>query len=298
MYEKMILQKRRDFSDNISATFEFLQLNFKPLFTALIMIGGPVMLIVAVIIAYMSINPFSEGLDPSNFTSVMITVYSNVFLNSLLSMVVYILLTSICLSFMKIYKDVDEHTEITTQMVWEESRRHLGHLLLLTILVGFSVMIGALFLLIPGFILFIYLSISTSLVVLDDQSSGSAYSNSFDFLSGYFWSTFGLLLIIYIISFILSILVGLPNIIITGAWEFSTLETDAFERIEPTSTKGLSILITGIISNFGSYLISVLPTIALAFQYFNIKEHKESTGLINQISQMGSDSFQDQDETY
>ncbi len=80
MKEKIELQRERDFSENISTLFLIVRTQFKRLFGSVVFIAGPIVLIVSILLAYVSIqnmnmvmgvNPNSEG-----FIGTLLTTYS------------------------------------------------------------------------------------------------------------------------------------------------------------------------------------------------------------------------------
>jgi hypothetical protein len=125
-------------------------------------------------------------------------------------------------------------------------------------------------------------------MLIERHNLGTAISKSFYLVKGKWWSTFGLLVIIYIL---LSIVVSIPLMVVTGLLVNNTL-TDA-----SAITTALNI-IANIVSQIGGYMILPLILIAVCFQYFNLSEMKQSTGLLSRIEGFGSGKKDDEEETY
>ncbi len=298
MQQRIILQKQRDFSEKISATFDFLRQNFKPLFGALILIGGPIILIISIAVAYLALDISGLGLAPGgDVLNQMISLYSTVAISGLASWFIYIIVTTITFSYIKIYLTQPASTIITTDMVWQKSKKYILPIFFSSFIVALVVGFGTIFFIIPGIALAIYLTVINPLIIIEDLSFGEAFSKSIKMITDNFWSTFGFLFVTGLISWLIGFAFSIPNALLSGIHSFNSIQSGEVNSIDSTSVFGISFLITGVIANIGSYLLSVIPNVAVGIQYFNLKEEKESTGLIDQIAQMGGNSI-DEEETY
>ena len=68
-------------------------------------------------------------------------------------------------------------------------------------------------------------------------------------------------------------------------------------QMENSSDQVLNVLFS-VFETFGSILSYSLIYMALAFQYFNLVERRESKGLMSKIEQMDNQSDEESDEQY
>jgi hypothetical protein len=79
---------------------------------------------------------------------------------------------------------------------------------------------------------------------------------------------------------------------------FSSLESGTPNTEEmPSYMQALSIVFS-VFQSFGNILTYSLIYIALAFQYFNLVERRESKGLMDRIGSMDQEQQEDEDEVY
>jgi hypothetical protein len=133
-----------------------------------------------------------------------------------------------------------------------------------------------------------YLWISSSLTLFiqtyEDKNFFSAVGRSVKLIQGKWWSTFGLLFVLTLIAYAVSYVFIIPYYIVIG----TTMMHKVSSPLAPL--EGPSKIITTIF--FTLYyvvylLLSSLPNVGLAFQYFNLVELKEAKGLIAEIENVG-----------
>jgi len=300
MNEKIELQKNRDFSEKISATFDFIRKEFKTFFGAVLFLGGPLVIVLSFAIAYTSVRAINMTQDLSEgVTNNLLITYGNAFISYIAWWLIYNLLNIVTFSYFKIYKKSRIGTQITPGMVWDEAKRHILPVLGSAIVVGIILSIGMVFLVIPFFILLVYTSLINSVIIMEDVSFGKAFSRSFDLLTDNYWSTFGLVIVLYILVSVFSFVFSIPATVVAAIWGFNSLETikDTGEMAQVDGLLETVMFVTQILANLGRNFLVVIPGIAMGFQYFHLKEVKESTGLMEQIEQMGAAARED-DETY
>jgi hypothetical protein len=305
--------RTRDFSEKMSATFEFVRQNFKGLAKSLLLIAGPP-IVVAGLVRWSMFNDFSisASMLAGGDTELLKEYFFSVsfWMQALLMLVLFIVssVTTIATinNYIILYGE-KQSNQIQTNEVWERVRdtfwMYLGTIVLLTLLffaayialVLFFVLLAAVspFLIFIGVIVFIpaliYFVISCALVFIikgyERIGFFEAVGRSIKLVQGKWWSTFGLIFVLYLVLFVLSIALSIPWYVITSI--FSLHDTEAVV----TGTLNASLGIFGLITFTVTYLLQSimysLPNIGIAFQYFNLVERKEARGLISQIESLG-----------
>jgi hypothetical protein len=154
------------------------------------------------------------------------------------------------------------------------------------------------FLIIPGFILLAALSFIFILQAKERISFGEAFSRCFTLISGNYLSTLGLLLVMLILQSIVTSVFNLPLIIFTGAGAFLSSSGD-FDMENSSALLQALFIIFQVISTLGSQFMYAITLVAIAFQYGNLVEKKESAGLMEEVEKIGEQQdYRSEDETY
>ena len=304
--------RTRDFSRKLNATFEFIKQNFKPLGKSILLIAGPPILIASLIMGSFvtemsgfNPNPTSqmEGME-AYFTSpkfwlemvLMVMFYTVASVMSIATVNNYLLL------YGEKRSNVIEVSEVWNRVrgtFWMYFRTMiLFMILLVAAYVVLAIPVGLLaivspFLIVFGFIFFfcalVYLLVSSSLtfVIRAWENNGffEAVVRSFKLVKDKWWSTFGLIMILYLVMFVASMLFILPWQVISGISMFHSLSTNTFE--EPSTSWQLLTTIMFSLQYVIQMVLTTLPNIGVAFQYFNLVEMKEARGLMTQIQTLG-----------
>ena len=135
-------------------------------------------------------------------------------------------------------------------------------------------------------------------IVYNTEPEGllSSIGRTVELLKGKWLSTLGLLLIASLISSIASFIFAIPNYILTAAGFIHSLQEQ--ETMSLTFTQSLSYGITTFIATAGQYLLSIIPVIAVIFQYHNLVERRDASGLMERIDQLGAEKAEDEDESF
>jgi hypothetical protein len=171
-------------------------------------------------------------------------------------------------------------------------------MIVLTAISPFLLFFGVIFFLVA----FVYLIFSSSLtfVIRAFERNGffEALVRSFKLVRSKWWSTFGLLMILYLIMMVGSYIFMMPWYIISGVSAAHSLSTNTFE--EPSASWGLITTVVFTLYYVFQMILVALPNIGAAFQYFNLVEMKEARGLMTQIETLGQPvaSAPTQDEHY
>ncbi|WP_234736463.1 hypothetical protein [Tellurirhabdus bombi] len=273
------LYQQRDFSEKINVTFQYAIQEMRSLGMALLYIAGPLALASGIISGYLQAT-VTTGIQAGTRVTPFFGTTSSlmlVFLTYFLTLLTGLLVSLVVYAHLKIY-DRTNGGPVTVSEVWEEIQASLGQsigvgivTLLLTILAFFVFFF-------PAIYLGVVFSLAIIIVVFERPGLGPTISRCFNLIRDKWWSTFGLLLIMGIIVYVISFIFNAPLIAFTLLKSFRVLS----DIPEP-----FTILAT-IISTIGSSVMSALGALALAFQYFNLVERQEGRGLLSDIESIGS----------
>lgn len=288
MSEKRIeLYKTRDFGEKINATIEYIRFNFSGLIKVVLILVLPLGIIASLLVKNIFAT-FSGIAGNPNMSEVeqisqMGALGGNYMLSMVMSMVTYSFLISAIFTFIQ-RQDQGENTEPLE--VIKESLRYVPGLIGLMIITGILSMIGMFVFILPGIYLAFALSISLPIYMFEKCDIGTAFSKAFKLIRGKWWSTFGLLVVCGIIAGVVSYVFLIPSYAIMFGDMFSSPEAlqenpnaifESFSSWTNTVTMAFAMI--------GMYITYLIPIIALGFQYFNLSERIEGTGLKNQIQE-------------
>jgi hypothetical protein len=270
---KIELRKVRDFGQLLSATFEFIRQNFKLLFKSNLLIAAPFILLAGVFMGLYQSSLFNLSNYPD------IEQFAIPFLLSIIFMLFsYLVITIVTYSFIILYKSSEEDS-FDINDIWQITKSNFGMLFFTGI--GYAVIIGFGFLLliIPG----IYLSVALSIIYIVRLEEGISFFSAIDrcikIVSGNWWFTFGLIIVIGFIQGFLGFIFYVPNYIVTFFLAFAGIDATTGEAGK------VLFIISSIIASLGTLLYTI-SIIAIAFQYYNLVERKEAPGLMHQIEEI------------
>ncbi len=272
MTEWMNLREERDFGEKFNATFLFARQNVKNLGIILLLLGTPLLIAGNLFLAYFQVGVQTEA---ANFGTISSGIWGFYLLSIFVYLIGYTWLMTVTLVYMTEY--AEGNREITLSRVFTRASGKLGKLiganLLVTIIVGFA----SLLILIPGIFMFVALAFVPAIIVFEDDPVFEAISRSMSLIKTKWWSTFGLIIVISIVAGLMQIIFTIPNII----FSFTQI---LHQQLVTFSTASV---IFQVLASIGTALLYPLVFIAIAFQYFNLVERKESEGLKQQIKMAG-----------
>jgi hypothetical protein len=196
--------------------------------------------------------------------------------------------------------------DISVQEVWDKVRGSLGMyvgsafllflmfvaaytlVILLTFVFGAMTPVLAFLGAVVGICGMVYLWIGSSLTLFiqsyEEKNFFSALSRSLKLTQGKWWSTFGLLLVLGLIAYFVSYFFIIPYYIVMG----TTMMHKVSSPLAPVEGPSKYLTILFFTLYYVVYLLlSSLPNIGVAFQYFNLVELKEAKGLLTEIENVG-----------
>ena len=317
MIANLPLIQERDFGQKINATFDFIRQNFKPLLLAILVIGGTPTLLAYVVggLGLASLVPaltqMRQGGSPNYVTllAIITPLMGTIFFVALLFIV------SSVMSSLSLYGYVLEYEArggnspaISVADVWRRVSgsfwRYVGYsialaLLFFVALLVLGFLIGALGGIVGTagigifsfayFIAVIYISVTISLyyfiVVRENLGIIDSIKRCFYLIQGKWWSTFGLLFILGLVSLVLFVGTYFVSVLLLGAFGLAGAGIGS-------ETLAISLIISTIISSLFSTLIGIvircISSLGLVFQYYNLVERKDGEGLANAIQGIGN----------
>jgi hypothetical protein len=135
----------------------------------------------------------------------------------------------------------------------------------------------------------IYLVISTSLLFIvqayERLGFFDALARSFKLVQGKWWSTFGLIFVLYLIAIVVSYIFMIPWYVMIIISSLHNAGVEGFEA--PGKSYQTVVLILFALYYLSQMILYSLPNVGIAFQYFNLVERKEARGLMRQIDSIG-----------
>jgi hypothetical protein len=292
-FQKIELRKTRDFGEKFNATFEFIRQNYKGFMPAVLFISVPLVLIGMFIVTYYTYFIFleeagslGEASGPLAAFSLMSRFFGLALIAYLFIGVGYLVNTSLVYNYIRLYPERENPTSITVGELWNVAKKDIGNIFVAGLLAVIVSGIGFIFLFLPGVYLGVTLALITSVVVFERKSVGDAFSRCFYLIKDKWWSTFGLIFVAIILQSVMGMIFNIPQYIMTFVITLNSASSD-FTAGLPLWQK-LILLLTTSISVIGSSMLYCISFIAIAFQYFNLVERREATGLMNQIEGFGS----------
>jgi hypothetical protein len=269
------LRKVRDFGALIGVTFEFIRQNFKLLLKSGFFIVGPFILLAGIFMGMYQAAAFNFS-NMSTLNSIGLP-----FLFYILFVMLSVLLLNVVIySFVILYEEKGVGN-FDLNDIWQKSKSNFWMLFFTGIGYTFFVILGSVFLIIPG----IYLAVTLSLIYMIRIREGIGFFSAFDrctkLISKNWWFTFGFIIVIGLIQGFIGFIFYIPNYIALFALTLSGLNDPA-----QSSTGHIIFTITSVISSL-NLLLYMISVVGISFHYYNLVERKEATSLLERIDTIG-----------
>ncbi len=265
----------------INDTFTFMRQNLKPLiktyftFCGLFVLASMLTMLMQQYKMVNIINTVGNGKDSNGLG--FSTLYGlEYFLSILFSFASYTSMTVAILSYIAIYVKKGNQTP-TTDEVWGYFKFYFFRIFGSSILLIIMLLIAFMFCLVPGFWLFPYVAMIYPIMVIENGSFGYSFSRSFNIIKDNFWTTFGTLIVVWIIIYACMSMIILP----TTLFNMMGMFTHKSSHMSLTLT-----MITTVLQSL-CQVFTIVPIITISLAYFSLIEQKESTGLMERISTFG-----------
>ena len=316
--------KRRDFGKLLNDFFAFSRSHFLPIAKSLLLIAGPLVLISTIVTSFFSTEigflfsrfmSYVEGFQyrPDEIISGALVYYLLYSVVSLLSSIAMIVVVS---SYLKLH--IKGENTITPKMVWQFILQRKYALFLLSfsviiiylaaLMVGFlmaygigsygrAAMIFAMIFYYFGILIFMfplsYLFPSLFFVQIhENKPLISTFKRALSLLRKNFWFTWLVFFVSSIVFLIVTTILLMPHYFVTFLQELMSSTIEERESFE------IALLVTSLIGTFLSSLAYGFYYLLCGFHFFNLKERKDKTGVIDKINLIGKKEEVVLEETY
>jgi len=273
--ESFDFYKPRRIGETINATFTFIRQEFVPLGKSILFIVGPSMLISAIIINSMFGEQFVPAPDFILASNYWLRFGSLIFLQ----LAIYALLIVVINNYILLYVNKDE-SRFSVQTIFNLSIRGFWNLFGITILFSIIIAFAFMLLFIPGIYLSVSLSLLYAVLVLEKSTMGEAFNRSAYLIRDYWWFTFGLLILIWIITFVLQLVFEGPFLLINFLYGLNQVDSMIL------TDYSWWVTISSVLSQL-SYLVYAVFIVATTVHYYSQREKKEAAGLSQKIDALG-----------
>ncbi|GHB42191.1 glycerophosphoryl diester phosphodiesterase membrane domain-containing protein [Mongoliitalea lutea] len=269
-------KKRRELGEILSDTFAFVRSTYKQLFQALIrtsLIPFILVVLASVYYQYLSIDLLANsGTDIGLGLGGLL----------LASLLFYATAGATVFSFIRQY-DLGQSTEVNLDLVVPEAKRKIASMIGLYLVTYVMLILGFMFFLIPGFYFLVPLALVIPLMVIRDTTVFGAVKQSFQLTSGYWWVTFGTIIVLVIVIAMMSFAFSVPALL----YNIVKFILNSSEMTFAEAGRGDFIyLVLNALGTAASNLLSIVLLVALAFIYYDLDEEKNRTGLRQKIEEL------------
>ncbi|HET6544367.1 MAG TPA: hypothetical protein VFG46_27975 [Chryseolinea sp.] len=310
--------RTRDFSRKLNATFEFVKQNFKPLGKSILLIAGPPVLLASLVSgSFMSEFMNFSSMSGNNPAEQMQNYFTSVsFWLQIVLMIVFFTISGVMNiatinNYLLLYEK-KRTNKIEVSEVWERVRAtfwmyfstmflfmimviaaYLVLLIPIGILAAISpllIFFGVLFLMCG--ILYFFFGAALVFIIRAYEKKGffDAVGRSFKLVKDKWWSTFGLIMVLYLIVGVSSYIFLIPWYAITVVTALHNTSVDTFQ--EPSMGMQSVTIVLFTLYYLAQMILTALPNVGTAFQYFNLVELKEAKGLMAEIQTLGQSQSQ------
>ncbi|GJM61888.1 MULTISPECIES: hypothetical protein [Persicobacter] len=259
----MNLRQVRSIDQRLDATFSF----YKENFSGLLKIYSKTSLPLIVLGALLGLGNFSALVTASggdNLISLIASV-GGIMVN--VGSIIMALQTIVAMMFYQKNGTLGD-SETVYAYAKDEFWAYVG----ISILLGFGVVLGFMFLIIPGIFLAVAWSVVLPAKIIEELGIGAAFSKSRYLVRDNWWNTFGFFIIIGLIVWVVGVLASLPLLAQMGLSIFSGIEVGLWAYVYyPVMT---------VVSN----LINMLTIVGMVLTYYHLLAMKEPMGIEDEIS--------------
>ncbi len=281
---KVVLEQERDFTDVINVTFSFITQEYKLLLKVVLLYAGLPIIVSSVVAAYYSGNTITEifSLIKGEITHQQpdLDLMALMYLTMAITMA---MISGLTAAYIDEYK-IKGHRGFQAGDVWNNFISKAGEFILLIISVFFLLIFGFGLCLVPGIYLIVPLSFCITVLYVEKTNFSQSFKRSFSIVKDNWWRTFGLIIVVGLIVSILSSLFSIPAMIIMAVQGFLVATGESSGEVNT-----LPVILTTVIGGIGQYIIIVISYVAIAIQYFNLKEKRDKTSLFKMVSEIANE---------
>ena len=288
--EKINLSVQRSFSDLITVTINFMKQEFIPFIRAFAVIGFPMILLMLFFMKDLLMGVFDMSLHPeayydvNNFGDTMLrTLFTSLF-----GVLMMLWVQLFAISYLRVYWDhyregIEER--ITIAEVFRVMLKKLGVYIVWSLFYGLIVLVGSMFLLVPGIYFGVALTFGSCILVLKDGGLGKIMSESMAIVKGNWWRTLGYIIVLSLLVGVVAYVFQIPYMVVMFSSAFTGEIPGAYE-----------ITFSLLLSNLGQYTLYTVMFVGIGMMFFSRTEEMEHTTLLSQIEQLGAEPEKKSDE--
>lgn len=267
------LRRSRDIGDILTDTFQYIRIHYLVLGKGLLFFVMPLYLINAFLMKDYSNQMVTSLFDPNNLEAFQGLFTANYFIALMFSIVAYSLLPVIVLNHINLTSQgIEPQVNDLIQDSLPLVLRIIGLNIVLAFILGFSF----LFLFFPLIFFGIKLSLAQSALVLEERGIMESISRSWDLTRDFWWATFALLVVMYIITMFTAYVFILPTTIL------SLFFTDGIAAGDGSMFVTFIMMLELVFAAIGSLFTAIIQ-IAVALHFFNLVERREGGSLRSKI---------------
>lgn len=263
----------RDVGDILTDTFQYVRIHYKTLGKGLVFFVFPLYLIQAFLMQGYSDQIFSTLFQPDAIFDFIGWRY---FTSIAISLLAYGVLSVVALKHLGL---TDQGINPEASDLMEDSILLIFRFIGLYILLFLILIASAFFFFFPAVFFGIRLSLAPAALILENRGVGDAISRSWELTQGYWWATFVLFFIMYIIVIFVTYVFILPTTIL------SIFLMDSGAASEANNYSTLFTVLTSFSAAIGSLFTAILH-ISFALQFYNLVERKEGGSLRSRIESL------------
>ncbi|MDR7129332.1 hypothetical protein J2X69_001669 [Algoriphagus sp. 4150] len=196
------------------------------------------------------------------------------------SMLFYASVSAAIYAFMQNY--IETKGNVQEEVVIQNARAKIGHLVLLSVMCYLLMILGFMFFIIPGIYFIVPVSMVFPVFCFLGIGKIDSIRAAFKLVSGYWWVTFGTLLVLFIVIGIISFVFQLPGTVYLGTKTFFSVVGGNEEL-----SGDFIYLLLATLGSAASNLISIVMVVAFGLIYFDLDEEKNRTGIKAKLEDLG-----------
>ncbi|MES2515547.1 MAG: hypothetical protein V4580_15435 [Bacteroidota bacterium] len=311
--QKIEFRKQRDFSSVLGDSFKFLKQNFKTFFSSIILIVGPFILLMGLCYAYMQTTVMTNiTSDPTNPLGMFnVTYFLSIGALVLFGIISNILLSSVVYNYLVLYNEKPFGEKITVSEVGKRLWSNIGSLIISTIVflltfvvlitimvligIGITSMLGVAGGVLVGLsifatviifapVMYYFIPAAFYVVVRDRIFIFPAMVKVRKYLSGNFWWTWLIMVVVLIGLAILQTIFNLPASIMAMMSMFSRMKTPGVE--DTSSGANMLLMAFYTLGMFLTHCTSSISHLISAFNFMSHEENHEGKGLMSRLDEI------------
>ena len=287
-------QKERDLGAIISDTFKFLRLEWKPFFGAIIKTAlFPMVIAIAGMVFFMYTFPtVFSGFGTTTFLEEGVYEETNIGLlfTSLAFVGVFFLIAYVVINITALYyieSYIQHEGVIDYAMIQERVKDKFWSFTGLFILVGLIILFSVFMCVFPVVYTSVVLGFAAPILVYRNLDVSETIGFSFKFINGHWWETFGVLIVVGIITSIIGYIFSIPAVIYFFVKAGTMLSANDPLAMADALKDPVYLLLNGI-SYIGQFILYGITLVSQVLLFFDIQEQKYGTGALEKIDNLGN----------